>query len=132
GPRSKLAFIARFLAKTLAGVPSILAGVFAYAMVVITTGTYSAPAGGVALAVLMLPIVVLTAEESMKMVPKIMKDAAYGMGCTRTQVIWQIVLPTGLPAILTGVMLAVARAAGETAPLLFTALFSNYWLLQEG
>ncbi|WP_350283507.1 phosphate ABC transporter permease PstA [Nitrosomonas sp.] len=132
GPRSKLAFVARFLAKTLAGVPSILAGVFAYAMVVITTGTYSAPAGGVALAVLMLPIVVLTAEESMKMVPKIMKDAAYGMGCTRTQVIWQIVLPTGLPAILTGVMLAVARAAGETAPLLFTALFSNYWLLQEG
>lgn len=131
GPRSKLAFIARFLAKTLAGVPSILAGVFAYAMVVITTGTYSAPAGGVALAVLMLPIVVLTAEESMKMVPKMMKDAAYGMGCTRTQVIWQIVLPTGMPAILTGVMLAVARAAGETAPLLFTALFSNYWLLQE-
>lgn len=132
GPRSKLAFIARFLAKTLAGVPSILAGVFAYAMVVITTGTYSAPAGGVALAVLMLPIVVLTAEESMKMVPKIMKDAAYGMGCTRTQVIWQIVLPTGMPAILTGMMLAVARAAGETAPLLFTALFSNYWLFQEG
>ncbi len=132
GPRSKLAFIARFLAKTLAGVPSILAGVFAYATVVITTGTYSAPAGGVALAVLMLPIVVLTAEESMKMVPKVMKDAAYGMGCTRTQVIWQIVLPTGLPAILTGVMLAVARAAGETAPLLFTALFSNYWLLQDG
>lgn len=132
GPRSKLAFIARFLAKTLAGVPSILAGVFAYATVVITTGTYSAPAGGVALAVLMLPIIVLTAEESMKMVPKVMKDAAYGMGCTRTQVIWQIVLPTGLPAILTGVMLAVARAAGETAPLLFTALFSNYWLLQDG
>jgi len=131
GPGSKLAFVARFLAKTLAGVPSILAGVFAYAMVVITTGTYSASAGGVALAVLMLPIVVLTAEESMKMVPKMMKDAAYGMGCTRTQVIWQIVLPTGMPAILTGVMLAVARAAGETAPLLFTALFSNYWLLQE-
>ena len=68
----------------------------------------------------------------MKMVPKIMKDAAYGMGCTHTQVIWQIVLPTGMPAILTGVMLAIARAAGETAPLLFTALFSNYWLLQEG
>ena len=131
-PGSKLATVARFSAKTLTGVPSILAGVFAYAMVVITTGTYSAPAGGVALAVLMLPIVVLTAEESMKMVPKIMKDAAYGMGCTHTQVIWQIVLPTGMPAILTGVMLAIARAAGETAPLLFTALFSNYWLLHDG
>ncbi len=132
GPNSKLASAARFAAKMLTGLPSILAGVFAYALVVVTTGTYSAPAGGVALAVLMLPIVVLTAEESMKMVPKIMKDAAYGMGCTRSQVIWKIILPTGLPAILTGVMLAVARAAGETAPLLFTALFSNYWIYHEG
>ena len=132
GPDSKLANAARFAAKMLTGLPSILAGVFAYALVVMTTGTYSAPAGGVALAVLMLPIVVLTAEESMKMVPKIMKDAAYGMGCTRAQVIWKIVLPTGLPAILTGVMLAGARAAGETAPLLFTALFSNYWILHDG
>lgn len=132
GPESKLANAARFAAKMLTGLPSILAGVFAYALVVMTTGTYSAPAGGVALAVLMLPIVVLTAEESMKMVPKIMKDAAYGMGCTRAQVICKIVLPTGLPAILTGVMLAVARAAGETAPLLFTALFSNYWIYHSG
>ncbi len=132
GPGSKLASAARFAAKMLTGLPSILAGVFAYALVVVTTGTYSAPAGGVALAVLMLPIVVLTAEESMRMVPKIMKDAAYGMGCTRSQVIWKIILPTGLPAILTGVMLAVARAAGETAPLLFTALFSNYWIYHQG
>ena len=61
-----------------------------------------------------------------------MKDAAYGMGCTRTQVIWKVVLPTALPGILTGVMLAVARAAGETAPLLFTALFSSYWLFEGG
>ncbi|MBH3384355.1 phosphate ABC transporter permease PstA [Pseudomonas juntendi] len=132
GPDSKLANAARFAAKMLTGLPSILAGVFAYALVVMTTGTYSAPAGGVALAVLMLPIVVLTAEEAMKMVPKIMKDTAYGMGCTRAQVICKIVLPTGLPAILTGVMLAVARAAGETAPLLFTALFSNYWIYHNG
>jgi len=101
-------------------------------MVVLTTGGYSAPAGGFALAILMLPIVVLTAEEAMKMVPKIMKDAAHGMGCTHSQVIWKIVLPTGMPAILTGVMLAVARASGETAPLLFTALFSNYWIVHEG
>jgi phosphate transport system permease protein len=132
GPHSRLAALARFSAKTLTGLPSILAGVFAYAMVVLTTGTYSAPAGGVALAVLMLPIVVLTAEEAMKMVPKIMKDAAYGMGCTNAQVICKVVLPTAMPAILTGVMLAVARAAGETAPLLFTALFSNYWIYDSG
>jgi len=132
GPHSRLAALSRFAAKTLTGLPSILAGVFAYAMVVLTTGTYSAPAGGVALAVLMLPIVVLTAEEAMKMVPKIMKDAAYGMGSTNTQVICKVVLPTAMPAILTGVMLAVARAAGETAPLLFTALFSNYWIIDGG
>jgi phosphate transport system permease protein len=132
GPYGTLARAARFGAKTLTGLPSILAGVFAYATVVLVTGTYSAPAGAVALAVLMLPTVVLTAEEGMKSVPRITKDAAYGMGCTRSQVIWKVVLPTAMPAILTGVMLAVARAAGETAPLLFTALFSSYWLFEGG
>ena len=132
GTNSKLAEVARFATKTLTGLPSILAGVFAYAAVVLVTGSYSAPAGGIALALLMMPTVVLTAEEAMKMVPKIMKDAAYGMGCTRTQVILKIVVPTALPGIITGVMLAVARASGETAPLLFTALFSNYWIYQDG
>jgi phosphate transport system permease protein len=132
GPDSRLAQAARFAAKTLTGLPSILAGVFAYAAVVLVTGSYSAPAGGLALAVLMLPTVVLTAEEALKTVPRITKDAAYGMGCTRSQVIWKVVLPTAMPGILTGVMLAVARAAGETAPLLFTALFSRYWLFEGG
>ena len=132
GPNSTLAGAVRFAAKTLTGLPSILAGVFAYASVVLLTGTYSAPAGAVALAVLMVPTVLLTAEEAMKMVPRITKDAAYGLGCTRSQVIWKIVLPTAMPGILTGVMLAVARAAGETAPLLFTALFSSYWLVERG
>jgi phosphate transport system permease protein len=132
GPESKLAAAVRFCTKTLTGLPSILAGVFAYAAVVLTTGTYSAPAGGVALALLMLPTVMLTAEEAMKTVPARMKEAAVGIGCTPSQVVWRVVLPTALPGILTGVMLAVARAAGETAPLLFTALFSNYWPLQDG
>lgn len=131
-PDSKVANVARFCAKTLTGLPSILAGVFAYAVVVLTTGTYSAPAAGVALALLMLPTVVLTAEEAMRMVPANMKNAAYGIGCTRSQVVWKIVLPTALPGVLTGVMLAIARAAGETAPLLFTALFSNYWFVENG
>jgi phosphate transport system permease protein len=126
-PDSKLATTSRFLAKVLTGFPSILAGVFVYAVLVINFG-YSAWAGGVALAVLMLPTVVLAAEEAIKQVPQRMKDAAYGMGCTRTQVIWKVVLPTGLPGILTGVMLAIAGAAGESAPLLFTALFSNYYI----
>ncbi len=128
-PSSKLANTARFVAKTLTGFPSILAGVFTYAILVISFG-YSALAGGVALAVLMLPTVLLAAEEAMKQVPEKMTNAAYGMGCTRTQVIWKIVLPTGFSGILTGVLLAVAGAAGESAPLLFTALFSNYYMEQ--
>jgi len=132
GPDSRLASVVRFCAKTLTGFPSILAGVFAYAAVVLATGTYSAPAGGVALALLMLPTVMLTAEEALKMVPTRMKEAAVGMGCTRSQVVWRVLLPTALPGMLTGVILAVARASGETAPLLFTALFSNYWLIQDG
>jgi len=132
GPNSRLSQAARFAAKTMTGLPSILAGVFAYAIVVLATGTYSAPAGALALAVLMLPTVVLTAEEAIKAVPKITRDAAYGMGCTRSQVVWKVMLPTAMPGIITGVMLAVARAAGETAPLLFTALFSNFWLFEGG
>jgi phosphate transport system permease protein len=132
GPTTHLARTARFATKTLTGMPSILAGVFAYAAVVLVTGTYSAPAGGLALAVLMLPTVILTAEEALKAVPKITRDAAYGIGCTRTQVTCKVLLPTAMPGILTGVMLAVARAAGETAPLLFTALFSSYWLFDGG
>lgn len=131
-PDSKISHITRFCLKTLTGLPSILAGVFAYAAVVLTTGTYSAPAGGVALALLMIPTVTLTAEEAMRMVPHVMKDAAFGMGCTPSQVVWKVVLPTARPGIITGVLLAVARAAGETAPLLFTALFSSYWLFQHG
>lgn len=127
-PVGRLASTVRFTAKTLTGLPSILAGVFVYAAMVVTTKSYSAVAGGIALGMLMLPTVILTAEEAMKMVPQKMKNAAYGMGCTRTQVIWKVVLPTGLPGILTGVMLAVARACGETAPLLFTALYSSYYL----
>ena len=123
-PDGRLAQVTRFATKTLTGMPSILAGVFAYAVVVLMTGTYSAPAGGIALAVLMLPTVVLTAEEAIKAVPKVTRDAAYGMGYKRSQVVWKVLLPTGMPGILTGVMLAVARAAGETAPLLFTALFA--------
>jgi len=130
GPASSLSRAARFAAKTLTGFPSVLAGAFAYATLVFVTGTYSALAGGVALAVLMLPTVILTAEEAIKGVPRITRDAAYGMGCTRTQVVWKVMLPTALPGILTGVMLGIARAAGETAPLLFTALSSSYWLFE--
>ena len=128
GPFSRVAQVARFCAKTMTGLPSILAGVFAYAAVVLTMGSYSAWAGGIALSLLMIPVVMLTAEEAIKMVPQSMKDAAFGMGCTSSQSMVKVVLPVAIPGIITGVVLAVARAAGETAPLLFTALFSDYWL----
>jgi phosphate transport system permease protein len=129
---SRLASVVRFCAKLLTGFPSILAGVFAYGAVVLVTGGYSAIAGAVALSILMLPTIILTSEDAIRMVPARMRDAAIGMGATRTQTVWMVLLPTALPGILTGVMLAVARAAGETAPLLFTALFSNYWLWSGG
>ena len=122
----------RFAAKVLTGFPSILAGVFAYGALVLVTGGYSALGGGVALSILMLPTILLTAEDAIRMVPSKMYEAAVGMGATRAQTVWMVLLPTALPGVLTGVMLAVARAAGETAPLLFTALFSNYWPVVHG
>ena len=128
-PGDRLAGAVRFAAKVLTGFPSILAGVFAYGAIVLTTGGYSAIAGAVAVSILMLPTIMLTAEDAIRMVPAKMKEAAIGMGATRTQTVLMVLLPTAFPGILTGIMLAVARAAGETAPLLFTALFSNYWPL---
>ena len=129
---SRVSGVVRFCAKVLTGFPSILAGVFAYGAIVLVTGGFSALAGAAALSILMLPTIVLTSEDALRMVPARMKDAALGMGATRTQLVWMVLLPTAMPGILTGVMLAIARAAGETAPLLFTALFSNYWLWSQG
>jgi len=128
GPDTRTAQVVRFCAKVLTGLPSVIAGVFIYALIVMLTGTFSALAGGIALSILMLPTVLLTAEDAVRSVPHRMREAAIGMGCTPSQVVLRVVLPTARPGILTGVMLAVARAAGETAPLLFTALFSDYWL----
>jgi phosphate transport system permease protein len=126
--KARLAGAVRFVAKLLTGIPSIICGVFAYAVVVETTGSFSALAGGVALAVLALPTILLTAEQALLGVPHALREASYGLGATKFQTIFRVILPEALPAIMTGVMLAVARAAGETAPVLFTALFSQYWL----
>jgi len=127
-PNASLSHAVRFVAKLLTGIPSIICGVFAYAVIVLTTGGFSAWAGGFALAILILPTILLTAEQALLGVPKAYREASYGLGATNYQTIWRVVLPDGLPAIMTGVMLAVARAAGETAPLIFTALFSQYWI----
>jgi phosphate transport system permease protein len=131
-PGNRLAQAVRFAAKVLTGFPSILAGVFAYGAIVLVTGGFSAVAGAIAVSILMLPTILLTAEDAIRMVPAKMKEAAIGMGATPTQVTWMVSLPTALPGILTGVMLAIARGGGETAPLLFTALFSNYWPVTHG
>ena len=116
-----------FATNVLSGVPSIIVGVFAYGAIVLTTKSYSAWAGGFALAILMLPIIVRTTDESLKLVPQDVRQASVGIGANRYQTVLQVVLPAALPAIITGITLAVARAAGETAPLLFTALFTQYW-----
>lgn len=117
----------RFATNVLSGVPSIIAGIFAYGIIVLTTKTFSAVAGGVALAVLMLPIIVRTTDEALQIVPQDVRWASVGMGASRYHTVVRVVLPAALPAIVTGVTLAVARASGETAPLIFTALFTYFW-----
>ena len=123
-----LASLIRFVGKLLAGIPSIICGAFAFALVVLKTGQFSALAGGVALSILMLPTIFITAEQSLLDVSSSYRNAAYGLGATPFQTIWSVVLPEALPGMIMGIMLAVARAAGETAPILFTALFSQYWI----
>jgi phosphate transport system permease protein len=127
-PKSRTAGAVRFAARLLTGLPSILAGVFAFAAVVLVTGRFSPLAGGLALALLMLPTILLTTDEAVRMVPVRMREAAIGMGATQAQTVRHVLLPTALPGVLTGVLLAISRAAGETAPLLFTMTFSDYWL----
>lgn len=117
----------RFATNVLSGVPSIISGIFAYAIIVVTTGTFSAVAGGIALAVLMLPTITRTTDEALQIVPQDIRWASVGVGASNYQTVLRVVLPAALPAILTGVTLAVARAAGETAPLIFTALNSPFW-----
>ncbi|UFP95438.1 phosphate ABC transporter permease PstA [Gloeobacter morelensis] len=124
--------VIRFGVNVLAGVPSIVIGVFAYGVVVLSTKTFSAYAGGFALAILMLPIIVRTTEEALKLVPWELRLGSLGLGADRFNTIARVIVPAALPGIITGVMLAVSRAAGETAPLLFTALFSQYWIDKVG
>lgn len=118
----------RFAAKVLSGLPSVLAGVFVFATLVVTTQKFSLLAGALALAVLMLPIISLATEEALLRVPRALREAALALGATTTQTTLQVVIPAARASIFTGVSLALARAAGETAPLVFTALFSDYWI----
>ena len=121
----------RFGTNVLSGVPSIIAGVFIYGTIVTSRvlfgNAYSALAGGMALSILMLPTVIKTTDEGLKLVSDDLRRAALGVGASRFVMITRITLPTAFTPIATGVVLAIARAAGETAPLIFTALFSPYW-----
>jgi len=125
--RSRLAGVVRFSADTLNGVPSIVIGLFVYALVVAPMKQFTALAGGVALGVMMIPIITRTTEELLRLVPTSLREGALALGATRGRATFGVVLPAALPGIITGVMLALARIAGETAPLLFTAFNNHFW-----
>ena len=122
----------RFLTDVLSGIPSIVVGVVAYIMVVLPMKQFSAFAGGVALGILMIPTATRTTEEMIRLVPHSFREAALALGIPRWRVTLRIVLPTALKGITTGILLAIARAAGETAPLLFTALGNRFWSTDIG
>ena len=119
--------ILRFATDVLSGVPSITIGVFVYAVIVLPMKQFSALAGGVALALVMLPLLIRTTEEMLRLVPGSIREAALALGAPTWRTILRYALPAALPGIITGGLLALARAAGETAPLLFTALGNNQW-----
>ena len=122
----KVASSVRFAADILAGVPSIVVGVFAYAILVRPLHSYSAISAGMALAMIMIPIVARTAEEALLLVPNSMREAALALGITRWHAVLGVIVPGAITGIVTGIMLGVARIAGETAPLIFTALGSQF------
>lgn len=124
---NKFGFLLRFLTDVLSGIPSIVVGVVAYTLVVIPMGHFSALAGGVALAILMIPTVTRTTEEMIKLVPHSYREAGLGLGIPKWKTSLFIVLRTAWKGIATGILLALSRAAGETAPLLFTALGNRFW-----
>ncbi len=124
---TRFAAAVRFAADTLNGVPSIVIGVFVYGIAVLPFRQFSALAGGLALGIMMIPIIARTTEELLRLVPQTMREGALALGATRARAVFTVVLPATLPGIVTGVMLAFARVAGETAPLLFTSLNNPFF-----
>ena len=124
---SRFADAVRFAADVLNGVPSIVIGIFAYGLLVLPVKRFSAIAGGVALGLLMLPIIVRTTEELLRLVPGGLREGALALGASRSRAVFTVILPAALPGILTGILVALARVAGETAPLLFTAFNNRFW-----
>ena len=124
---TRFASAVRFAADTLNGVPSIVIGVFVYGIAVLPFRQFSAIAGGLALGVMMIPLIMRTTEELLRLVPSTLREGALALGATRARAVFTVVVPAALPGILTGILLALARIAGETAPLLFTALNNQFW-----
>jgi phosphate transport system permease protein len=121
------AFAVRYAADLLNGVPSIVVGIFAYALAVVPLGHFSAFAGGVALSIMVIPITVRTTEQFLRAVPQSLREGSLALGASKSRTIVTVVIPAAARGILTGTILAVARVAGETAPLLFTAFSNSYW-----
>ena len=126
-PRTKFSSAVRFAADVMNGVPSIVIGIFAYGIVVLPVKRFSAIAGGVALGLLMIPIVIRTTEELLRLVPSGLREGALALGATRSRAVFTVIIPAALPGILTGVLVALARVAGETAPLLFTSFNNRFF-----
>jgi len=124
---TRFASAVRFSADVLNGVPSIVVGIFAYGLVVLPVHQFSALAGGFALSIMMIPIVARTTEELLRLVPGGLKEGALALGATRMRAMATVILPAAFPGILTGILVALARIAGETAPLLFTAFNNRFW-----
>lgn len=124
---SRFASLVRFAADTLNGVPSIVVGVFVYGLAVLPFKRFSAIAGGTALGIMMIPIIARTTEELLLLVPEAMREGALALGATRARAVFTVILPAALPGIVTGIVLALARIAGETAPLLFTSFNNRFF-----
>jgi phosphate transport system permease protein len=127
GRYTRLGTVVGFLNDVLLSAPSIVIGLFVYEMVVVSMGHFSGFAGALALAMILLPVIVRTSDEALRLVPDQMREAAFALGIPRWKVTLQILYKAALSAILTGILLGVARIAGETAPLLFTALSNQFW-----
>jgi len=122
----------RFLAEVLTGVPSIVVGLFAYDLVVRPMGGFSAFAGSVAYAFIMVPIILISAHEALRLVPDSLREASLALGVPKWRTILGVVVPVSSPALITGVVLAISRALGEAAPMLFTAFGNSFWSLSPG
>jgi phosphate transport system permease protein len=119
---------ARFLCEVMAGIPSIVAGIVAYGIIVVTMGRFSAISGGIALALLLIPVVAITTQEALRLIPRDQREASFALGMAEAPTTLNVVLPAAMGGVLTGIMIGIARIAGETAPLLFTAFNNRFWM----